>query len=200
LRARGRAVEAEIVGSRHNDARKMPTGHATWRASVQDRSQTEPAVANGRQRVTIRFPKISRPRRWFGACIGNRRRRATRPQARHARRHTFIWQRLRANYHSTWGWQWCPAFHHGPVLHALRPVHRSIGRLTPHRKRTTQLAADALVLAQVPFANGLARTLSKSRDQLAFSSRRCDASLLFPPRQRDRELANYLKTHVIDAT
>jgi hypothetical protein len=48
------------------------------------------------------------------------------------------------------------------------------------------------VLAQVPFANGLARTLSKSRDQLAFSSRRCDASLLFPPRQRDRELANYI--------
>jgi hypothetical protein len=144
LRARGRAVEAEIVGSRHNDARKTPTGHAIWRASVQDRSQTEPAVANGRQRVTIRFQKISRPRRWFGACIGNRRRRATRPQARHARRHTFIWQRLRANYHSTWGWQWCPALHHGPVLHALRPVHRSIGRLTPHRKRTTQLAADAL--------------------------------------------------------
>ena len=56
------------------------------------------------------------------------------------------------------------------------------------------------MLAQVPFANGLARTLSKSRDQLAFSSRRCDASLLFPPRQRDRELANYLKTYVIDAT
>ena len=67
-------------------------------------------------------PRHRVDQRRFGVGLGNRRRRASGPQARDAGRHPIVRQGLGADHHPAWRGQRCAATDHGALFHAVRPL------------------------------------------------------------------------------